>query len=98
MATGVVALWFLVMPGIATIPMMPSSLGGKRWKRVQRMGYFALTLVIGHLVILGFRGWMTPEKWSGLPPISLLAVIAAMVPVAIKVQQLVVNRDRKTKS
>jgi DMSO/TMAO reductase YedYZ heme-binding membrane subunit len=98
MATGVVALWFLVSPAIATIPMMPKALGGKRWKRAQRMGYVALTLVIGHLVILGFRGWMTPEKWSGLPPISLIAVVVAILPVAIKVKEIVANRDRKTNS
>ena len=98
MATGVVALWFVVMPGIATIPMMPKALGGKRWKRAQRMGYVSLALVIGHLVVLGFKGWMTPEKWSWMPPISLLAVIAAIVPVAVKAQELVASRARKPKS
>jgi len=32
---------------------MPKAIGGKRWKRNQRAGYFALILVVGHLVALG---------------------------------------------
>jgi DMSO/TMAO reductase YedYZ heme-binding membrane subunit len=85
LAVGVVALWALAMPAITTLPMMPKAIGGVRWKRSQRMGYLCLGLVVAHMVVFGLRGWLTPEKWpSGLPPISMLAVTAAMVPLVAK--------------
>ena len=52
--------------------MMPKAIGGQRWKRAQSLGYLALMLVVGHLAVLGWKGWMTPEKWSGMPPVSLV--------------------------
>lgn len=81
---GVVALWALLSPAITTLPMMPKAIGGWRWKRSQRLGYLALLLVVGHLVALGLKGWLAPAKWSWMPPISLLSVIAALVPLVIK--------------
>jgi DMSO/TMAO reductase YedYZ heme-binding membrane subunit len=87
MAVGIVALWALVSPAITTLPMMPKALGGKRWKRTQRMGYLALVLVVAHLVVLGVKGWLTPGKWSWMPPVSLLAVLAAAFPILVKVRE-----------
>lgn len=85
MAVGVVALFMLSSPAITTLPMMPKALGGQRWKRSQRMGYAALILVVVHLVVLGFKGWMAPKGWTaGLPPVSLIAVVAALVPLLVK--------------
>ena len=72
-------------PAITTLPMMAKALGGIRWKRNQRMGYAALTLVVVHLVVLGYKGWLAPRGWqAGLPPISLLAVTAALIPLFVK--------------
>ena len=85
MAVGVVALFFLLAPAITTLPMMPKAIGGKRWKRNQRAGYLALILVVCHLVVLGWKGWMAPGKWqAGIPPISLVAVTAASLPLLVK--------------
>ena len=85
MAVGVVALFLLMAPAITTLPMMPKAIGGLRWKRNQRAGYFALILVVGHLVVLGWKGWMSPGKWqAGIPPISLVAVTAASIPLLVK--------------
>jgi len=88
MTTGVVALFFLMSPAITTLPMMPKAIGGKRWKRAQRVGYLALILVVAHLVDLGWKGWTTPEKWGGLPPISLIAVVAALIPLVVKRREM----------
>jgi DMSO/TMAO reductase YedYZ heme-binding membrane subunit len=77
------------MPAITTLPMMPKAIGGTRWKRSQRMGYLCLSLVVAHLVVLGLKGWLTPQHWPiGLPPISLLAAVAAAVPLVVRLQQL----------
>ncbi len=85
MAAGVVALFFLSSPAITTLPMMPKALGGKRWKRAQRMGYVALILVVVHLVALGLKGWLKPQEWPAyLPSISLVALVAALVPLVVK--------------
>ena len=93
MATGVVALWALAIPAITTLPKMAKEIGGIRWKRTQRLGYLCLILVFGHMVALGWKGWMAPEKWPwGLPPISLLAAIAAAFPVLVKLQRVLAKR------
>ena len=95
MAVGILALFFLLSPAITTLPMMPKALGGWRWKRSQRVGYVALILVVVHLVVLGVKGWMTPSKWpSGFVPISLIACVIAIVPLAVK-RRLVKEQERK---
>ncbi len=86
MAVGVLALFALMAPALTTLPMMPKAIGGRRWKRGQRFGYVALTLVAIHLVDLGVKGWLTPEKWQwSIPPISLVAVVTALIPIVVKV-------------
>jgi len=82
---GVVALWALAIPGITTLPTMAKSIGGFRWKRSQRMGYLTLTLVSVHLIALGLPGWLNPSGWGALPPISLLAFVAAVIPLAARI-------------
>jgi DMSO/TMAO reductase YedYZ heme-binding membrane subunit len=95
MATGAIALLFLLAPALTTMPMMPKSLGGWRWKRSQRLGYVALGLVGAHLVALGVRGWLAPSGWhGGLPPISLVAVVAAVIPLVVKRRRVVEKQQR----
>jgi len=85
LAAGIVALFFLLAPAITTLPGMPKAIGGWRWKRSQRAGYITLTLVVVHLVILGLMGWLAPRGWhGGIPPVSLVAVVAALVPLFVK--------------
>jgi len=85
MAFGVVALFFLLAPALTTLPGMPKAIGGWRWKRSQRAGYIALALVVVHLVVLGFKGWLAPQGWhGGIPPVSLVAVVAALVPLLVR--------------
>jgi DMSO/TMAO reductase YedYZ heme-binding membrane subunit len=85
MGVGVVALFFLLSPVVTTLPMMPKAIGGWRWKRSQRAGYVALALVTVHLVVLGVKGWLAPKGWyGGIPPVSLVAVVAALLPLLVK--------------
>ena len=93
MAVGVIALFLLSSPAITTLPMMPKALGGWRWKRTQRLGYAALIFVVAHLVVLGLKGWLAPKGWqAGLPPVSLIAVVAALVPLLVKRKRV---RDKR---
>ncbi len=99
MFIGVVALFFLMSPAITTLPMMPSALGGRRWKRTQRAGYLALILVVGHLVVLGLKGWLAPGGWpAGIPPISLVAVLVALVPLIVKGELVHEKRKREERT
>jgi DMSO/TMAO reductase YedYZ heme-binding membrane subunit len=85
MALGIAGLFLLMGPALATLPMMAKAVGGVRWKRGQRLGYVTLALVSVHLVVLGLKGWMAPEAWPmSIPPISLVAVVLALVPLLVK--------------
>jgi DMSO/TMAO reductase YedYZ heme-binding membrane subunit len=98
MSVGVIALFFLLAPAITTLPGMPKAIGGWRWKRNQRAGYIALALVVVHLVALGFKGWLAPQGWNGgMPPISLIAVIAALVPLFVK-RKLEHDKEERAKA
>jgi len=95
MSVGVIALFFLMAPAITTLPGMPKALGGWRWKRSQRAGYFALLLVVVHLITLGWKGWLAPKGWhGGLPPISMVAVLAALIPLLVKRKQMHDRHER----
>ncbi len=96
MSVGVLALFCLLGPAVTTLPMMPKAIGGVRWKRNQRLGYLALALVVVHLVFLGVKGWLAPGDWQrGIPPISLVAVVAALVPLLVKRK---VEHDKKERA
>lgn len=87
LAFGIISLWALAIPAISTFPTMPKALGGKRWKRAQHMGYLSLLLVVGHLFVFGVKGWLIPTTWPWyMPPISLLALVVAMVPLLAKIR------------
>ena len=56
----------------------------------------ALILVVGHLVPLGLKGWLAPSGWpAALPPISLLALVAALVPLVVKRKLTLEKRARE---
>jgi len=95
MSVGVVALFFLLSPAVTTLPMMPKAIGGVRWKRSQHAGYTALLLVVVHLVAMGYKGWLAPQGWQwGIPPVSLVAVVAAMVPLLVKRKRMHDEHER----
>lgn len=85
MTVGVIALFLLMGPAITSMPMMAKALGGFRWKRNQRLGYVTLAFVAVHLLVMGINGWLAPKGWSGgMPPISLVAIVIAVIPIFVK--------------
>lgn len=82
---GVGAAVILALPGIATVPGVRTELGDVRWIRWQRAGYWTLALTAAHCAFMGWQGWLTPAKWQGgLPPITLLGTLTALVPLILK--------------
>jgi len=92
MAFGVLSLWCLTITALTSLPFMYDAIGADRWQRGQRMGYGSLLLVSGHVLVMGFSGWLAPAGWPGfLPPISLLAFIAAIIPLLVKLYATVTS-------
>jgi DMSO/TMAO reductase YedYZ heme-binding membrane subunit len=76
---GVLGIGFLAFPAITTIPMAYEALGGERWQRAQRMGYWALALACGHTFTMGYAGWLDASTWPGsMPPITLLGFLVGL--------------------
>jgi DMSO/TMAO reductase YedYZ heme-binding membrane subunit len=75
---GVLGVGFLLFPAVTTLPLMYEALGGVRWQRAQRMGYWTLAMAAGHTFTMGFVGWTDVSTWpGGLPPITLLGFLVA---------------------
>ena len=84
---GVLSLWCFSITAITSLPFMYEALGADRWCHGQQMGYLALTLVAGHVAVMGFSGWLNVAGWAGyLPPISLVAFVAALIPPLVKLR------------
>jgi len=49
------------------------------------------------MVALGLKGWLAPRGWTaGLPPISLVAFVAAVFPLLVK-RRLVKEKEQRRK-
>ena len=82
---GVLTLFNLVIPALTSLPLMERFLGRVAWERSQKFGFYGLLLLAGHVFVMGFGGWVTPEKWQGsLPPITLISFIAVSSVIAFK--------------
>lgn len=82
---GVMAISFLMFPALTTLPLMYEALGGVRWQRAQRMGYWAVAMVAGHTFTMGYKGWLDPSGWhGGMPPITLLGFLLATAALVAK--------------
>ena len=79
-------------------PARGKAIGGQRWKRSQRLGYVALIFVVVHLVVMGVEGWLAPAGWNGgLPPISLVAIIGALIPLLVKGKRVREAHERESR-
>ncbi|MCK5702464.1 MAG: hypothetical protein KAI29_14970 [Cyclobacteriaceae bacterium] len=85
MLMGVLSLFFFTIPAIATIPFMQEAVGIKKWQKGQSMGYLGLITALLHVVVMGVATWLNVDTWPGyLPPITMIAVIIAIVPLYLK--------------
>jgi DMSO/TMAO reductase YedYZ heme-binding membrane subunit len=82
---GVAAFVALVGPAITSPTLVRKSMSLASWKKTQRTAIVALAIGLGHVCILGWRTWLTPEKWpGGLPPLTTFAVTIAAISLAVR--------------
>ncbi len=82
---GILAVVCLMFPALTTLPLMFEALGGERWQRAQRMGYWALAMACGHTLVMGYKGWIDVASWpGGLPPITVLGFLTAAAALTAK--------------
>ncbi len=99
MLCGVFGIVFLTVPAVTSLPQMQDSLGLRRWRRSQSMGYLALGCVAMHLLIMGIAGWMEPSEWPGhMPPITLLGFLAAITPLVVKLARAAPSEESGVRS
>jgi DMSO/TMAO reductase YedYZ heme-binding membrane subunit len=68
-------------PAWASRAGVKESLDLSRWFTLQRIGYLGLALTAIHCLAIGLPGWLTPSKWpGGLPPITLMGFLTALMP------------------
>ncbi len=80
MLFGAISFVLFSLVSVSSVPSVAKDLGEKIWKKIQQSGYWAFLLVLLHVLIMGFDGWLKPKDWpGGLVPISLIAfsIIAA---------------------
>ncbi len=82
---GTLAAALFAVPALCSHRRVVSRLSPTAWGRAQRFGYFALLLTAVHVLTIGIQNFTAFGAWpAGLPPISLLATLACVGPVAAK--------------
>lgn len=95
MLFGVIALFVFTVVALSCIPSITDRLQWEQWQRIQRLGYAGLILVLLHVLLMGYRGWLQPSQWPGnLLPISLIAAAAIIMTILLRIV-VMVWRDEK---
>lgn len=82
---GVLAFGALTVPAITSATLVRKSMPVESWQRAQRLGLVALAIGLAHVVVLGWRSWLSPSTWpGGLPPLTTIPVIACVISFAIR--------------
>ncbi len=89
MLFGVLAFFIFSLVAITSLPAVERSMSRGQWQSFQRSGYLALLLVLLHVLVMGWQGWLKPGDWpGGLLPMSLISftVLAFVLLMRIAVQ------------
>jgi DMSO/TMAO reductase YedYZ heme-binding membrane subunit len=96
MLFGVLGFFVFAIVAITSLPGMENVMSPKRWRLVQRLGYPALLLVLGHVLVMGLEGWLKPAGWpGGLLPISLVAFIIGALALLFRAVALIIPGEVK---
>jgi len=95
MLFGILAIFIFSAVATTSLPSVEKLMHPKQWKFVQRLGYLALILVLFHLVVMGWGGWINTAGWpSGLLPISLIAAGVIILVLILRVIVIIVPRKK----
>ncbi|MGE3808644.1 MAG: hypothetical protein AB7K24_28595 [Gemmataceae bacterium] len=79
MLTG--AIGFLMMCRLLIASESQEEQPVRRGSLLPGVGRTVMMLAALHVALMGYQGWLTPEKWfGGMPPITLLSFLAALLP------------------
>ena len=85
MLFGVLALFIFAIVSVTSVPSVEKGLHEKQWKFIQRIGYVAYVLVLLHVTVMGFVGWLKPSDWpGGLYPISMITFVIIAIVLLIR--------------
>lgn len=74
-----------VLVAVLVVPPAAVSEEGAGSRSTWPVARLALALVAAHVLALGWRGWFTPADWpGGMPPITLLSFLLAVVFLAVR--------------
>ena len=96
MLFGVIAFSIFSISAVTSIPAVEKSIDSNRWQMLQRLGYLAFFLVLLHVLVMGFEGWLKPAGWpGGLLPISLVAFIVIAFSLLIRAAVIIFPKRGK---
>ncbi len=76
MLFGILSIFIFSSVSVTSLPSIEKDMHPKQWKFVQRLGYLAFILVLLHVTVMGWGGWLNPSGWpGGLLPISLIGAL-----------------------
>lgn len=82
---GILAFAVFSAIAITSLPPIEKHMHPDQWKRVQRFGYMAYLMVLVHVTVLGFKGWLRPDSWQyGLMSISLIAALSIVLVLIVR--------------
>lgn len=82
---GTFALFFFSVLAIVSIPSVSEKLDKKAWGNIRKIGYLGYGLVMMHVFVMGYTGWLDTSTWPGkMLPISLVAFLMILIVFIVK--------------
>jgi len=95
MLFGGLAIFIFSIVSITSLPSVEREMDPKKWLFVQRLGYIAFALVMLHVFVMGYRGWLSPAGWpGGLFPISLISFVLIAFVLLTRISAIFLPRRR----
>ena len=95
MLAGILAFLIFAVISITSLPPIERHMHKDQWKLVQSLGYAAYVLVLLHVAVMGFRGWMNPESYKyGFASISLIAALVIVLVLVMRVLVMAMSNKR----
>lgn len=82
---GTLALFFFSVLAIVSIPSVSERFDKKAWDNINKIGLLGFGLVMLHVFVMGYTGWLDTAHWPGkMLPISLIAFLMILIVYIIK--------------